>query len=161
MRTLKWLRGNFITHSHSLDWLLFKVSQRTRKTSIITFDKKYVSQRLSSFKFPYCWSKEKCTYNWSIWIVSWGVCGGHGGSTLLWVPWWLATHGRYKTNAVNKCYHGHGSKGGRQGRAPPPGGPNSFIFMQFSSKIWKIIAILGVGAPPWGKSWIRHWWGLM
>ena len=27
-----------------------------------------------------------------------------------------------------------GSKGGRQGRAPPPGGPNSFIFMQFSAK---------------------------
>ena len=49
-----------------------------------------------------------------------------------------------------------GSKGGRQGRAPPPGGPNSFIFMQFLAKIWKIIAILGVGAPPWGKSWIRH-----
>ena len=25
-------------------------------------------------------------------------------------------------------------QGGRQGRAPPPGGPNSFIFMQFSAK---------------------------
>ena len=22
------------------------------------------------------------------------------------LPWWLTTHGRYKTNAVNKCYHG-------------------------------------------------------
>ena len=40
-----------------------------------------------------------------------------------------------------------GSKGGRQGR-PLPGGPNSFIFMQFSAKNWKIIALLGVGAPP-------------
>ena len=30
----------------------------------------------------------------------------------------------------------------------PLEGPNSFIFMQFSAKIWKIIAILGVGAPP-------------
>ena len=30
----------------------------------------------------------------------------------------------------------------------PPGGPNSFIFMQFSAKMWKIIAILEVGAPP-------------
>ena len=38
-------------------------------------------------------------------------------------------------------------QGGRQGRAPPRG-PNSFIFMQFSAKKWKIIAILGVGAPP-------------
>ena len=26
-----------------------------------------------------------------------------------------------------------GSKGGRQGRAPPPGSPNSSIFMQFSA----------------------------
>ena len=32
--------------------------------------------------------------------------------------------------------------------ARPPWGPNSFIFMQFSAKMWKIIAILGVGAPP-------------
>ena len=50
--------------------------------------------------------------------------------------------------------------GGRQGRAPP-GGPNSFIFMQFSAKNRKIIALLGVGAPPWGKSWIRHWYLLI
>ena len=46
-------------------------------------------------------------------------------------------------------------RGGRQGRAPP-GGPISFIFMQFSAKICKIIAIFGVGAPTWGKSWIRY-----
>ena len=46
-----------------------------------------------------------------------------------------------------------GSKGGRQGR---PRGPNTFIFMQFSAKKRKIIALLGVGAPPSGKSWIRH-----
>ena len=48
-------------------------------------------------------------------------------------------------------------QGGAPGTRAPPGGPNSFIFMQFSAKMWKIIAILGVGAPPWGKSWIRHW----
>ena len=47
-------------------------------------------------------------------------------------------------------------RGGARDARPPPGGPNSFIFMQFSAKMWKIIAILGVGAPPWGKSWIRH-----
>ena len=41
-----------------------------------------------------------------------------------------------------------GSKGGTPGTRAPPGGPNSFIFMQFSAKMWKIIAILGVGAPP-------------
>ena len=52
-----------------------------------------------------------------------------------------------------------GSKGGA--RDAPPGGPNSFIFMQFSAKIWKIIAILGVSTPPWGKSWIRHCRGLL
>ena len=32
--------------------------------------------------------------------------------------------------------------------APPPRGPNSFVFMLFSAKILKIIAILGVGVPP-------------
>ena len=37
MRTLKWLHGNSITHSHSVDWLLFKVPQRARKTSSATF----------------------------------------------------------------------------------------------------------------------------
>ena len=47
-------------------------------------------------------------------------------------------------------------QGGVPGTRTPPGGPNSFIFMQFWVKIGKIIAILGVGAPPWGKSWIRH-----
>ena len=47
-------------------------------------------------------------------------------------------------------------QGGAPGTRAPPGGPNSFIFMQFSAKNWKIIALLGVGAPPWGKSWIRH-----
>ena len=37
---------------------------------------------------------------------------------------------------------------GAPGTRAPPGGPNSFIFMQFSAKNWKIIALLGVGAPP-------------
>ena len=40
-----------------------------------------------------------------------------------------------------------GSKGGARD-ARPPGGPDSFIFMQFSAKNWKIIALLGVGVPP-------------
>ena len=44
----------------------------------------------------------------------------------------------------------------RGARAPPTsGGPNSFIFMQFSAKkrlahpLWQLV-------PPSGKSWIRH-----
>ena len=41
---------------------------------------------------------------------------------------------------------------GAPGTRAPPGGPNSFIFMQFSAKMWKIIAILGVGAPPPGEN---------
>ena len=42
--------------------------------------------------------------------------------------------------------------GGVRDVRPHPGGPNSFIFMQFSGKILKkIIALLGVGAPPFGK----------
>ena len=37
MRTLKGFNVNSITHSHYLDWLLFKVPQLTRKTSSVTF----------------------------------------------------------------------------------------------------------------------------
>ena len=40
------------------------------------------------------------------------------------------------------------------GTRPP--GPNSFIFMQFSEKIWPNNR-LEVGDPPSGKSGIRHW----
>ena len=47
-----------------------------------------------------------------------------------------------------------GSGGGRQGRAP--GGPNSFIFMQFSAKKMKNNSTFGSWRTPWGKSWIRH-----
>ena len=38
-----------------------------------------------------------------------------------------------------------GSKGGHEGRMLPPGGPNSFNFMQFSGKYGKIIC----WRPPW------------
>ena len=41
----------------------------------------------------------------------------------------------------------------------PPGGPNSFNFMQFLGKFGKIVCWRppwGVGAPSSGKSWIRH-----
>ena len=51
-----------------------------------------------------------------------------------------------------------GSKGEREGRAPP-GGPNSLNFMQFFEKIWQNRMLeppRGVGAPSSGKSWIRH-----
>ena len=40
-----------------------------------------------------------------------------------------------------------GSKGGARDTRPPPRGPNSFIFMQFSAKIWKIIAIWDLAYP--------------
>ena len=50
-----------------------------------------------------------------------------------------------------------GSKGGV--RDAPPGGPNSFNFMQFLRNLAKsyVGAPRGVGAPSSGKSWIRHW----
>ena len=48
---------------------------------------------------------------------------------------------------MTNTYHWRIQGGGARD-ARPPGGPNSFIFMQFSAKIWKIIAILRVGAPP-------------
>ena len=49
-----------------------------------------------------------------------------------------------------------GSKGGRQGRAPPPGGQNSFIFMQFLTKKIGSRTHFGSWRPPWGKFWIHH-----
>ena len=48
-----------------------------------------------------------------------------------------------------------GSKGGARD-TPPPRGPNSFNFMQFLGENGQIIASFRVGAPSWGKSWIRH-----
>ena len=56
-----------------------------------------------------------------------------------------------------------GSKGGHEGRAPP-GGPNSFNFMQLFGKFGKIVCWRlpwGVGAPSSEKSWIRHWLWLL
>ena len=53
-----------------------------------------------------------------------------------------------------------GSKRGRQGRAPP--GPNSFIFMQFSSKNLQNNPNLAVGAPPRenpGSATVDGWGG--
>ena len=44
-----------------------------------------------------------------------------------------------------------GSKGGRQGRAPPPVGPNSFIFMQFSRIKLKNNSTFGSWRTPLGK----------
>ena len=44
--------------------------------------------------------------------------------------------------------------------ARPPGGPNSFNFMQFLWNFGKIVCSphpRRVGAPTSGKSWIRHW----
>ena len=49
-----------------------------------------------------------------------------------------------------------GSRGGREGRTPPPGRPNSFDFMQFSGKFGVFTPPWRVHAPPSGKSWIRH-----
>ena len=50
-----------------------------------------------------------------------------------------------------------GSKGGRQGRAPPPWGSKFFHFHAvFSKKIRKIIGFWELAPPPGGKSWIRH-----
>ena len=70
-----------------------------------------------------------------------------------------------------------GSRGGREGRTPPPGHPNSFDFMQFSGKFGVFTPPPGGFTPPlgkildpplgWapplalaplsGKSWIYHW----
>ena len=51
--------------------------------------------------------------------------------------------------------------GGREGRMRPPGRPNSFDFMQFSGKFGVFTPPLEGSRPPSGKSWIRHWHGLL
>ena len=47
-------------------------------------------------------------------------------------------------------------RGGGARDARPPGGPNSFIFMQFSGTKLKNKSTFGSWRTPWGKSWIRH-----
>ena len=42
-------------------------------------------------------------------------------------------------------------------RAPSLGVQILSFWCSFWKKIWKILALLGVGTPPAGKSWIRHW----
>ena len=49
-----------------------------------------------------------------------------------------------------------GSKGGREGRTPPPLRPNSFNFMQFLGEFGKIACsrpppLGGFTPPPWGN----------
>ena len=44
---------------------------------------------------------------------------------------------------------------------PLPGGPNSFIFMQFSAENLQNNPSLGIGTSPSGKSWICHWFVCM
>ena len=45
-----------------------------------------------------------------------------------------------------------GSRGGREGRTPPPGRPNSFDFMQFSGKFGVFMPPLEGSRPPLGKN---------
>ena len=47
--------------------------------------------------------------------------------------------------------HIGGSRGGREGRTPPPGRPNSFDFMQFSGKFGVFTPPLEGSRPPLGK----------
>ena len=54
------------------------------------------------------------------------------------------------------CYHWR-IQGGAPGTRAPLGVQILSFSCSFRQKNWKIIALLGVGAPPWGKSWIRHW----
>ena len=50
-----------------------------------------------------------------------------------------------------------GSRGGREGRTPPPWASKFFRFHAVFGKIWRVHAPPGGFTPPSGKSWIRHW----
>ena len=59
---------------------------------------------------------------------------------------------------LNHCLISGGSKGGREGRVPPPG-PKFLHFHAVFGKNWpnnRLVPPLGVSAPSSGKSWIRH-----
>ena len=66
---------------------------------------------------------------------------------------------RYSPSRQLHSYRHWRIQGWRQGRAP---WVQILSFScSFRQKFEKIIAILGVGAPPWGKSWIHHWPGVL
>ena len=74
-------------------------------------------------------------------------------STFIEVNWWLLKEGtteilKHACGVIFDTITSGGSKGGRRGRAPPPGGPNSFNFMQFLGNFGKIVC----WRPPLG-SW--------
>ena len=93
--------------------------------------------------------------SWVLTITPWDPCGGHlRFKCLKWVSYSSGdtdrnfSLGLIPIEVVNlgclRVYSG-GSKGGRRGRAPSPGGPNSFNFMQFLGKIDKFVC----WRPPW------------
>ena len=61
IKTLKWINRNSITHSHSLEWLPFKVPQCTHthtKTSSVTFEiREKLSQVLTNRKNHRPWGR--------------------------------------------------------------------------------------------------------
>ena len=73
----------------------------------------------------------------------------HGGH------WWAC---QLRTS---RCSYGHllplVDPRGAPGTHAPLGVQILSFSCSFRQKNWKIIALLGVGAAPWGKSWIRHW----
>ena len=85
----------------------------------------------------------------------------HGRGCLLSVRW-------QPCERVGECIGG--SRGGREGRTPPPGRPNSFDFMQFSGKFGVFTPPLEGSRPPLGKIldpplewdlvfWVQVFWG--
>ena len=83
--------------------------------------------------------------------------------TVFSLVWPIGVFPKWKRNSVNSGIGG--SRGGREGRTPPPGRPNSFDFMQFSGKFGVFTPPLEGSRPPLGKildpplsgNQINHW----
>ena len=62
---------------------------------------------------------------------------------------WMGNN--FSRMGMSVCAGIGGSRGGREGRTPPPGRPNSFDFMQFSGKFGVFTPPLEGSRPPLGK----------
>ena len=70
---------------------------------------------------------------------------------------WLNSHKLNMPGGLLKSPIIGGSRGGREGRTPPPWASKFFRFHAVFGKIWRVHAPPGgFTPPPSGKSWIRH-----
>ena len=98
---------------------------------------------------------------WPNWNVTWMMNSRNVSAPNIFFSYkslwfWLAQHLLLGTSFLKESWKLNlvsigGSRGGREGRTPPPGRPNSFDFMQFSGKFGVFTPPLEGSRPPLGK----------